>query len=121
MFDVYDEKEVIAAVVIAARPFWSECFETDLLCMGVDLLLPKRTDIWMPIQGQTQRNYRVDHSSFDPGFWPSFFGFMGIAAALVFSNIGAAYGTARSGIGMAGMGVMTPGKIMKNIIPVIME
>merc|ERR1711939_480807 len=32
-----------------------------------------------------------------------FFGFMGCAAALVFACLGAAYGTAKSGVGMAGL------------------
>mmetsp|Transcript_21338 Transcript_21338/g.40099 ORF Transcript_21338/g.40099 Transcript_21338/m.40099 type:complete len:171 (-) Transcript_21338:121-633(-) len=49
-----------------------------------------------------------------------FFGFMGVSSALVFANIGAAYGTAKSGVGIASMGVMNPGLVMKNIIPVIM-
>ncbi|GMH56804.1 hypothetical protein TL16_g02224, partial [Triparma laevis f. inornata] len=49
-----------------------------------------------------------------------FFGFMGVTASLVFANIGAAYGTAKSGVGIASMGVMNPGLVMKNIIPVIM-
>jgi hypothetical protein len=35
-----------------------------------------------------------------------FFGFMGAACALVFSCMGAAYGTAKSGVGVASMGVM---------------
>ena len=38
-----------------------------------------------------------------------FFGFMGAASALVFSCVGAAYGTAKSGVGIASMGVMRPG------------
>ncbi|GFP85870.1 v-type proton ATPase 16 kDa proteolipid subunit [Phtheirospermum japonicum] len=37
-----------------------------------------------------------------------FFGFLGAAAALVFSCMGAAYGTAKSGVGVASMGVMRP-------------
>uniref|UniRef100_A0A7S2RWN8 V-type proton ATPase proteolipid subunit n=1 Tax=Rhizochromulina marina TaxID=1034831 RepID=A0A7S2RWN8_9STRA len=49
-----------------------------------------------------------------------FFGFMGVSAALVFANIGAAYGTAKSGVGIASMGVMKPNLVMRNIIPVIM-
>lgn len=35
-------------------------------------------------------------------------------------DIGAAYGTAKSGVGIASMGVMHPGLVMKNIIPVVM-
>ena len=44
----------------------------------------------------------------------------GVTSALVFANIGAAYGTAKSGVGIASMGVMNPGLVMRNIIPVVM-
>ncbi|GIX64555.1 vacuolar ATP synthetase [Babesia caballi] len=50
----------------------------------------------------------------------SFFGLMGIVAAMVFSNLGAAYGTARSGVGISSMGVMRPDLVMRSIVPVIM-
>ncbi len=49
-----------------------------------------------------------------------FFGAMGCAAAIVFSCFGAAYGTAKSGVGIAAMGVMRPEMVMKNVVPVIM-
>merc|ERR1711871_1840742 len=49
-----------------------------------------------------------------------FFGFMGAAGALVFANLGAAYGTAKSGVGVSSMGVMKPDMVMKSIIPVVM-
>ncbi|KAJ7959145.1 V-type proton ATPase proteolipid subunit [Quillaja saponaria] len=60
-----------------------------------------------------------------------FFGFLGAAAALVFSSLrsnnwglsyrmGAAYGTAKSGVGVASMGVMRPELVMKSIVPVVM-
>merc|ERR1712146_150412 len=48
-----------------------------------------------------------------------FFGVMGASAAMVFSALGAAYGTAKSGTGIAAMSVMRPELIMKSIIPVI--
>lgn len=35
-------------------------------------------------------------------------------------GFGAAYGTAKSGVGICAMGVMRPELIMKNIIPVVM-
>ena len=38
----------------------------------------------------------------------------------VFSAMGAAYGTAKSGTGIAAMSVMRPELIMKSIIPVVM-
>merc|ERR1711881_492434 len=49
-----------------------------------------------------------------------FFGFMGCAAALVFACLGAAYGTAKSGVGVTNMGVLHPDVVMKSIIPVVM-
>lgn len=37
-----------------------------------------------------------------------------------FSGFGAAYGTAKSGVGIASMGVMRPELVMKSIVPVVM-
>ncbi|CAL4945431.1 unnamed protein product [Urochloa decumbens] len=48
------------------------------------------------------------------------FGFIGAASALVLSCMGAAYGTARSGVGIAHMGVMRPELVMRSIVPVVM-
>jgi V-type H+-transporting ATPase proteolipid subunit len=39
---------------------------------------------------------------------------------MVFSALGAAYGTAKSGTGIAAMAVMRPELIMKSVIPVVM-
>lgn len=55
----------------------------------------------------------------NPAYGP-FFGVMGAASAIVFSSLGAAYGTAKSGTGIAAMSVMRPELIMKSIIPVVM-
>lgn len=49
-----------------------------------------------------------------------FYGYMGIAAALAFANIGAAYGTAISGVGICSMGILKPDLVIKSAIPVIM-
>ena len=49
-----------------------------------------------------------------------FYGYLGIASALVFANLGAAFGTAKSGVGICSMGVLKPEKIIKSVIPVIM-
>jgi len=49
-----------------------------------------------------------------------FFGYFGCASALAFSNIGAAYGIAKSGVGISTMGIMNPQLVMRNIVPVIM-
>merc|ERR1712179_588929 len=45
---------------------------------------------------------------------------MGAGAAIVFANFGAAYGTAKSGVGISSMGVMRPDMVMRSIIPVVM-
>ncbi|XP_074148041.1 V-type proton ATPase 16 kDa proteolipid subunit c-like [Sminthopsis crassicaudata] len=52
--------------------------------------------------------------------YSSFFGVLGASAAMIFSALGAAYGTAKSGTCIAAVAVMRPDVIMKSIIPVIM-
>lgn len=47
-------------------------------------------------------------------------GQLGASAALVFSNVGAAYGTAKAGVGVARLGVFKPEAIMKGFVPIIM-
>lgn len=37
-----------------------------------------------------------------------FFGFIGVASALIFANLGAAYGSAKAGVGICSMGVLKP-------------
>ncbi|KAI1328650.1 vacuolar ATP synthase 16 kDa proteolipid subunit 2 [Xylariaceae sp. FL0255] len=59
-------------------------------------------------------------SELAPKFAP-FVGMAGIAAAMIFGCIGAAYGTAKSGIGIAGVGTFRPDLIMKCLIPVVMS
>ncbi|KAK2833698.1 hypothetical protein Q5P01_017587 [Channa striata] len=59
-------------------------------------------------------------SSAESPEYSSFFAVMGASAAMVFSALGAAYGTAKSGTGIAAMSVMRPELIMKSIIPVVM-
>lgn len=56
----------------------------------------------------------------DIPMYSPFFGVMGVTSAMVFSALGAAYGTAKSGVGIAAMSVMRPELIMKCIIPVVM-
>jgi V-type H+-transporting ATPase proteolipid subunit len=45
---------------------------------------------------------------------------MGVAAGLVFANLGASYGTAKAGVGIASLGVIDSSKIFKSLIPIIM-
>ncbi|XP_034481930.1 V-type proton ATPase 16 kDa proteolipid subunit-like [Drosophila innubila] len=49
-----------------------------------------------------------------------FVGGLGSASAIIFSSLGAAYGTAVSGVGIATMALSKPELIMKSIIPVVM-
>ena len=46
---------------------------------------------------------------------------MGVTSAIIFANLGAAYGTAKAGVGVAQMGILHPNVVMKNIIPCIMS
>ncbi|KAF9871567.1 V-type proton ATPase proteolipid subunit 2 [Colletotrichum karsti] len=66
----------------------------------------------------------AEDSALAPKFAP-FIGMAGIAAAMIFGCIGAAYGTAKSGIGIAGVGTFRPDLIMKArhlcLIPVVMS
>jgi len=49
-----------------------------------------------------------------------FIGLGGVAFAMIFGCAGAAYGTAKAGIGIAGVGTFRPDLIMKSLIPVVM-
>ena len=50
----------------------------------------------------------------------NFWGWMGVAMAMGFSNFGTAYGTAKSGMGIASLSVTRPHLAFKSIIPIIM-
>jgi V-type H+-transporting ATPase proteolipid subunit len=45
---------------------------------------------------------------------------MGVTSALVFCNMGAAFGTARSGVGIVQVGAIRPDLIFKSLVPIIM-
>ncbi|EER43754.1 vacuolar ATP synthase proteolipid subunit [Histoplasma ohiense] len=49
-----------------------------------------------------------------------FFGVMGCACAIVFTCLGAAYGTAKSGVGVCATSVLRPDLMVKNIVPIVM-
>eukprot|EP00758_Cryptobia_borreli_P006711 Tbor_TRINITY_DN5194_c1_g10::TRINITY_DN5194_c1_g10_i1::g.26188::m.26188/K02155/ATPeV0C, ATP6L; V-type H+-transporting ATPase 16kDa proteolipid subunit len=48
------------------------------------------------------------------------FGALGACSALVFANLGSAYGAAKAGVGVAHLGTSSPDKIMRGIVPVVM-
>merc|ERR1719237_322955 len=50
----------------------------------------------------------------------TFLGQLGVSSSIVFANLGAAYGTAKAGVGISTMGVMRPDMVMKSLIPVVM-
>ena len=54
-----------------------------------------------------------------PAYAP-FVGFAGCAAAMSLSAIGSGYATAKSGIGIAGIGGFRPDLVMKSILPVVL-
>jgi len=62
----------------------------------------------------------VDLYSFACPASAPFFGYFGAASAMALANLGAAYGTAKAGAGIAGMGVSSPHLVMKALIPVVM-
>ena len=45
---------------------------------------------------------------------------MGVATAVILSNFGAAYGTAKAGIGIGSMAVTKPNLVYKALVPVVM-
>lgn len=53
-------------------------------------------------------------------YYAPFLGFGGAAFSMIFSALGAAYGTAKSGIGISGLGQVRPELMMKSLIPVVM-
>jgi len=59
-------------------------------------------------------------ATMDEPQYACFFCVMGVTSAIVFTAIGAAYGTAKSGVGIASMSIKHPELIMKSIIPVVM-
>jgi len=66
-------------------------------------------------------NYYIQENvSYACTSWTPVVGFGGIVAAVVFANLGGAYGTAKAGQGIMAMGVRSPELLMKNIIPVVM-
>ena len=50
----------------------------------------------------------------------TFFGWMGVAMGVMLSNVGAAYGTAKAGVGIGSMAVTKPGLVYKSLVPVVM-
>ena len=55
----------------------------------------------------------------DPNHY-CFFGYMGITCALVLGNFGAAYGTAKSGVGVCSAVTVKPELLFKSIVPIVM-
>ena len=64
--------------------------------------------------------YSILLANFEPNEHASFFGYIGITAAIVFANLGSAYGTAKTGVGICSMAVLRPELVFKSIIPVVM-
>lgn len=52
--------------------------------------------------------------------YASFFGLAGAGTAMILSALGAAYGTAKAGVGISGVGTVKPELIIRCLIPVVM-
>eukprot|EP00566_Odontella_aurita_P026206 CAMPEP_0113576168 /NCGR_PEP_ID=MMETSP0015_2-20120614/28134_1 /TAXON_ID=2838 /ORGANISM="Odontella" /LENGTH=184 /DNA_ID=CAMNT_0000479549 /DNA_START=159 /DNA_END=713 /DNA_ORIENTATION=- /assembly_acc=CAM_ASM_000160 len=50
----------------------------------------------------------------------TFMGFAGVMSAIVFANVGAAYGTGKAGVGIMTSCIRNPELIWRNLIPIIM-
>jgi len=50
-----------------------------------------------------------------------FFGAMGCSIAMIFANIGAAYGMAKCSVAISSVGVLHPEGVIRNLIPVILS
>eukprot|EP01129_Flabellula_baltica_P011761 TRINITY_DN51_c0_g1_i1.p1 TRINITY_DN51_c0_g1~~TRINITY_DN51_c0_g1_i1.p1 ORF type:complete len:163 (-),score=43.20 TRINITY_DN51_c0_g1_i1:82-570(-) len=50
----------------------------------------------------------------------AFLGVMGVVTSIGLTVMGASYGTAKSGVGVAAIGVMHPQIVLKSVVPVIM-
>ena len=69
--------------------------------------------VWVEIKHKKMSTFSGDEM--DP-----FFGFLDAATTLVFSYMGVSYGTTKSGVGVASMGVMRLELVMKSIVPAVM-
>eukprot|EP00835_Amoeboradix_gromovi_P007157 NODE_1110_length_1072_cov_0.273381.p1 type:complete len:161 gc:universal NODE_1110_length_1072_cov_0.273381:691-209(-) len=52
--------------------------------------------------------------------YSTFFSLAGASFAMMFTSMGAAYGTSKSGIAIGGLGTFKPDLVMKALIPVVM-
>jgi hypothetical protein len=55
-------------------------------------------------------------NSVTDSFFQPFFGALGCTSAIVFTCFGAAYGTAKAGVGVCSMGVLRPDLIVKSTL-----
>lgn len=78
---------------------------------------------WKTNLGGVKMSAAVDHQVLieqERAMYAPFFGSLGVSAAMMFTAAGSAYGTAKSGTGIASMSVTRPDLVMKAIIPVVM-
>merc|ERR1712045_48921 len=71
------------------------------------------------IISEKQTNQMTDYSAINALGDPNqavFFGTMGVVSALVFANLGAAYGTAKSGVGIVSVAVLKPDLLFRGAI-----
>jgi len=52
--------------------------------------------------------------------WAPAVGYFGVVSAVVFSNLGSAYGTWKAGVSLVHCGIRHPASVMQNVIPIVM-
>ena len=94
--------------------------DVDLVEGGSDKDSENAKRLFEAFRGHLNRTQATDRRMWAYMTHDTFWGYIGIACALCFANIGAAYGTAKSGVGILTMGISKPEIIIKSVIPVIM-
>ncbi|KAF3022685.1 H(+)-transporting V0 sector ATPase subunit c [Penicillium rubens] len=107
-------------------------FAVDLQASGLSIL-PDRIQVSLPTSGVSISFLKLQllyenlvglsfikmATELCPVYAP-FFGALGCTSAIVFTCFGAAYGTAKAGVGVCSMAVLRPDLIVKNIVPIVM-
>ncbi|KAK4864446.1 hypothetical protein LT330_009709 [Penicillium expansum] len=136
-FGALSEKAIAYSQPIKGEMLSEEAsmFAVDLQASGLSIL-PDRIQLSLPTSGVSisfqSSNYSTRTSSsrlpskwqpnfdFDSPVYAPFFGALGCTSAIVFTCFGAAYGTAKAGVGVCSMAVLRPDLIVKNIVPIVM-
>ena len=96
---------------IITRPFTDKY--SPVYAVSYPILIPSQSELGLRWSSLL---FLVEDHQVDSAQQP-FFGAMGCTSAIVFTCFGAAYGTAKSGVGISAMGVLRPDLIVKSTLP----